>query len=115
LGACQKGEKTLAQRLQGKRLLDVGTGQGPYGAAMMASPVANLQYYVGLDPDVCPPVHARTRIRDITFPHRGSDLQCLKAYNLTIDDDLYLHDPRYIECNGGEKKYIVPTRSQGWK
>jgi hypothetical protein len=100
-----KKVKKLAQRLQGQRLLDVGMGQGPYGAAMMASQ-ANLQYYVGLDPDVCPPVHARTR--DITFPHRGSDLQCMKAlYNSTttsINDDV-LNDPKYIECNGGEKKY----------
>jgi hypothetical protein len=91
----EKKVRTLAKKLEGKRLLDVGMGQGPWGAALIDQ---GLQYYVGLDPDVCPPVHARTR--DPTFPRKGSELQCMKAYNVTDSND-----PKVQECTGGEKKY----------
>jgi hypothetical protein len=82
---------------KGKRVLDVGMGQGPWGAAMLA--VAELEYYVGLDPDVCPPIHAKTR--DTSVPRMGSQRQCILAYNLTQDDP----DPVQMEACIGKNKY----------
>ena len=82
----------------GRRVLDVGMGQGPWGAAMLGNPSLNLKYYVGLDPAVCPPIHARTR--DMKIKRKGKQVQCLKAYGTTD-----LTDPRVLECTGGDAKY----------
>jgi hypothetical protein len=81
----------------GKRVLDVGMGQGPWGAAMLST--VDLEYYVGLDPDVCPPIQARTR--DSSVKRKGSYRQCLKAYNLTSETE----DPERMEACVGKNKY----------
>ena len=90
----------LSARFAGKRVLDVGMGQGPWGAALLGkSPT--MQYYIGLDPAVCPPSHARTR--DPNIPRGGKMLQCIKAYG-THD----IMDPRIVECIGKNKYHSFP-------
>lgn len=91
-------KKPLTALLDARRLLDLGMGQGPWGAAMLSNPKLNLEYYVGLDPAVCPPIHARTR--DMKVKRKGKQLQCQKAYGTTNTTD-----PRVLSCTGGLAKY----------
>jgi hypothetical protein len=86
-----------------RRVLDVGMGQGPWGAAMLGSPELDLEYYVGLDPDVCPPIHARTR--DTKVPRKGSERQCAKGYNLKSYPNLTLAEEGIMLACTGENKY----------
>ena len=88
--------KRFVQPFANKRILDIGMGQGPWGAALVH---AGIHYYVGIDPAVCPPVAAETR--DPRFPRRGALRQCYKAYpNATSRDD-----PSIVSCTGGTAKY----------
>ena len=91
--------KPFAKDFEGKRILDVGMGQGPIGAALMN--VSNIIYYVGMDPAVCPPIRARTR--DKTVSRGGSKSQCMKAYN--AEDET---DPNVVKCVGADKYKDFP-------
>mmetsp|Transcript_13011 Transcript_13011/g.50869 ORF Transcript_13011/g.50869 Transcript_13011/m.50869 type:complete len:441 (+) Transcript_13011:142-1464(+) len=86
--------KPFAKEFAGKRILDVGMGQGPIGAALLN--VSNIIYYVGMDPAVCPPIRARTR--DKTVPRGGSTLQCMRAYKAEKETD-----PSVVKCVGANK------------
>merc|ERR1711862_1006018 len=83
-------------KFKNTRILDVGMGQGPWGAAFVR---AGAQYYVGMDPDVCPPIHAKTRTSS-SAAGKGSIRQCMKAYNKTS-----AADPIVEKCAGANDKY----------
>ena len=95
-----KRASKFSARFAGKRVLDVGMGQGPWGAALLGKS-STMQYYIGLDPAVCPPTRAMTR--DPNVPSGGKLLQCAKAY--PRPDNLN----NLVECLGKNKYHSFPV------